>query len=141
MAPKQAPAGAGERTLPVAQAQKMSARLLAQGVSQERVDAALAQSGVELPKGTLTPAEVEHNAAHGLDKLYAPTDYRIDLRSVGPMDIGDAKAIQTEFATAMSEMNLQPGLGSAVAERLLQVGAQNAKSTPAQLALQRRENQ
>ena len=140
VAPKQAPAGAGERTLPVAQAQKMSARLLAQGVPQERVDAALAQSGVELPKGTLTPAQVEHNKDFGLDKLYSPQDYRIDLRPLGSMDIGDAKAIQTEFSTAMSEMNLQPGLGSALAQHLLQLGAQNAKSTPAQLALTRSAN-
>lgn len=139
-----APAAQGGRLgLSEAQAKAMADRLIAVGVPEDQVRAALNAEGFEVPEVTAeTQAQADHDAAHGFASKWSPSDYRPNYlehggKGMDPVQLANANREVTAFLAALQ---IEPTLGAAIAERVMDVSQAVAKMTPAEHSLWKTEN-
>ena len=117
------------------QAREIAAALIAAGVPEEQVNAALQADGFEA-----APADERSDGQKEFDKAFLvarPEEIKVDYRAAGihDADPADIAALNTGATTWASECGFDPVLGAAVVERVVQVNRAFKAMTPAEQGL------
>jgi hypothetical protein len=121
------------------QAHDLAATLIAAGVPEAEVQAALAADGfAPALEDTRTDDQKEFDAAFGGAK---PSEYRVDYMGRIPADMDPAElaAFDTVSTTWASEVGFPADLGAAVLERAMDVGQSTRRMANAERELFKRE--
>ena len=135
----------GGISLTTAQAEEMANALLAQGVPEARVAAALDADGYELADA-MTPEQAEHDARYGFDTEHAPADYKINYadaigaapNGIDANDLAQLNHAATEF---LAGLRIEPDLGASLVEHLMRTGQELRSMDDTSRALWLREQE
>ena len=117
------------------QADKMAAELAARGMSDEQVAAEMDRFGMQPD-----PRSDEQRAwdnEHGMDRAYAPSDYRVRWTDTGlaqSKSTAELVAIQGQWGSFLSAMQVPPAIGAGWIEHAVSVNASVRAMAPADQA-------
>ena len=130
----------GGAVMTAAQAEAYSNHLRASGMSEEAIAAELQRHG--MVEDTRTPNEMEWDEQHRFGTYHQPSAYKIDINDAGlrgKMDVARLMVVQKNWGTFLASMQIEPAIGSYIAERTIAGVRERAGLSEAQKTLWRQE--
>lgn len=127
-------------TMTASQAEAYSNHLRASGISEEAIAAELQRHG--MIEDQRTDEERAWDREYRFDQHHAPSAYKIDINEAGlrgKMDVARLMAVQQNWGTFLSSMQVEPAIGSYIAERTIAGVRERAGMSEAQKQLWRQE--